>query len=264
MNCNEARQHWNLYHDSEGDPSLHFEINEHLAVCPDCAQWFSEQSRLEHLLAEKLKAPPPTPELWDKVLSRAGLKRPARSRRLLLIAGVAASAAAAAAFLLWFQLFSGGNDLARLAADRHRRLAEKVEKPELESGSDLAVEGYLRERVNFPVRCPPRKDAGFEVQGAGTCKLGGQPAAYLSGRVGSAPVSVFILHRDSLEHFPRQLRAVRREKTFRGREGHYEMVLRVIDQNAVVVIGEADPRSLEQVLNAYASYPDHPRKPGRG
>jgi hypothetical protein len=113
------------------------------------------------------------------------------------------------------------------------------------------------------VRCPPRKDAGFEVQGAGTCQLGGQSAAYLSGRVGAAPVSVFILDHQSLEHFPRQLQALRREKTHRCREGSYEMVLRVIDRNAVVVIGAADPRSLEQVLNAYASYHDHPARPGR-
>ena len=50
MNCNEARQHWNLYHDSEGDAELHFRISEHLAGCADCAQWFSQQSRLEGLL----------------------------------------------------------------------------------------------------------------------------------------------------------------------------------------------------------------------
>ena len=27
-------------------------INEHLAMCPDCARWFNQQSRLEDLLAE--------------------------------------------------------------------------------------------------------------------------------------------------------------------------------------------------------------------
>ena len=77
MTCDDVRQHWNLYHDSEGDSQLHFQINDHLGQCPACAQWFAQQSRLEHLLAEKLvqgeaSAPcPPTPVLWNQVLIAA-------------------------------------------------------------------------------------------------------------------------------------------------------------------------------------------------
>src|SRR5260370_38340894 len=101
MNCNEARQHWNLYHDSEGDAELHFQISEHLAICPDCAEWFGQQSRLEGLLAEKLTCQSPTPELWNQVLSRCGLIRPAAARRWLWLAGVAAWAALLGMALLW-------------------------------------------------------------------------------------------------------------------------------------------------------------------
>ncbi len=261
MNCNEARQHWDLYHDSEGDPALHFQINELLAVCPACAQWFAQQSRLEHLLTEKLKSGPPTADLWERVLAGAGLKRPTPSRRWLLLASVATCAAAAAVVLLaWGKLFFPGppaQDLARLSADWHARLSRGVEPVQFQSESDLAVEAYLRKRVAFPVRCPPRKDAGFAVYGAGTGELGGQSAAYLAGAVDSTPVSIFILHKDSLDKFPDQLRAVRRENPHRCREGDYQMVLRVIDRNAVVAVGRAPPDSLEKVLRAYASYPDH-------
>jgi hypothetical protein len=259
MKCAEVRQHWDLYHDSEGDPVLHYQINEHLAICPDCAQWFSQQSRLEYLLAEKLKPAKPTPELWDQVLTGCGLRQPAKSRRFLLMASMAACAAVVAVVLLWGRSFFLGpdSDLSRLTAQWHERLAGKRELAQFESHDDLKVEAYLRKRVSFPVRCPPRKDAGFSVQGAGTGELGGQSAAYLTGQVESAPVSVFILHRDSLERFPRQLSALRREKTHRCREGDFQMALRVIDRNAVVVVGRASPDSLERVLNAYASYPDH-------
>jgi len=257
MNCNEVRQHWDLYHDSEGDPALHFHINEHLASCPDCAEWFAQQSRLDHLLADKLKSGPPTPELWDRVVSGAGLKQPVSSRRWLLLAGVAASAAAV--FLFWGKFFSpqSGEDLGQLSAQWHERLARGKEAVQFHSESDLAVEAYLRKRVSFPVRCPPRKDAGFAVRGAGTGELGGQPAAYLAGTVDSTPVSIFILHKESLDRFPDQLHAVRHENPHRYREGEYQMVLRVIDRNAVIAVGRAPADSLEKVLSAYASYPDH-------
>ncbi len=148
-------------------------------------------------------------------------------------------------------------DLAKLSAARHERLVAREEIPQFESRSDLEVENYLRKRISFPVRCPPRKDAGFAVQGAGVCKLGEQPAAYLSGRVDAAPVSIFVLPRDSLAAFPHQQEALLKEKTHRCQEGQYAMVFGVIDKNAVLVIGQTEPERLEKVLNAYGTYPDH-------
>lgn len=260
MNCNEARQHWNLYHDSEGDAELHFQISEHLAVCPHCAEWFSQQSRLESLLVEKLNAEAPTPELWNDVLTRSGLLQPAPDRRWLWFTGVAACAAVLVVAMLWTWNRSPvqpSPDLAKLTAARHERLAAGAELPQFESRSDLEVEDYLRKRVSFPVRCPPRKDAGFAVQGAGICQLADQPAAYLSGRVDDAAVSVFVLPRESLAAFPHQQEALLKEKTHRCQEGQYAMVLGVIDKNAVLVIGQTGPERLEKVLSAYGSYPDH-------
>jgi hypothetical protein len=260
MNCNEARQHWNLYHDSEGDAELHFQISEHLAVCPDCAEWFGQQNRLERLLVEKLNIPAPSPELWNQVLRRSRLMR-GPARQWTWFAGVAAVAAVLVVALLWtHNRFSRQTapDLARLTAAAHERLAVGVDIPQFESASDLEVEDYLRRRVSFPVRCPPRKDAGFAVRGAGVCQFADQPAAYLSGRVHDAPVSIFLLRRDSLAAFPHQREALQTEPTHRCQEGQFAMILGVIDQNAVLVIGQTEPTRLEKVLNAYGSYPDHP------
>jgi anti-sigma factor RsiW len=259
MDCHDARRHWNLYHDSEGDAELHFQVSEHLAVCPGCAEWFSQQSRLEALLAEKLGPQPPTPALWDRVLGGSGLRPPARSRRWLVFLSAAACAAALllAALWHWRGKTAQAPDLARLSAERHQRLAAGEDAVQFRSRSDLEVEAYLRKRVSFPVRCPPRKDAGFAVQGAGVCTFGDQPAAYLTGRVGEAPVSIFVLPRHSLAAFPHQEKVLRAEKTHRRREGRYAMVLGVIDRNAVLVIGQTDPGRLERVLSAYGTYPDH-------
>src|SRR5262245_45426844 len=124
MNCNEARQHWNLYHDSEGEAALHFRLSEHLAVCPDCAQWFSQQSRLESLLAERLKSQPATPELWDRVLTHCRLNQAVPARRWLWLAGVAACAALSVS-VWWYASrppISASPDLTKLSAQWHQRL----------------------------------------------------------------------------------------------------------------------------------------------
>jgi len=54
MNCENARQYWSLYHDSEGDAALHFEISQHLSRCDACSEWFARQSYLETLLEEEI------------------------------------------------------------------------------------------------------------------------------------------------------------------------------------------------------------------
>ena len=261
MNCYDVRQHWMLYHDSEGDAELHFRINDHLATCPDCAKWFSKQSRLESLLTEKLGSQPPTPELWNRVLVHCGLAQLAPARRWRWLAGVAACAAVlVVAAVLWPSSrlsVPPAPDLAKLSAARHERLVAGEDIPQFESRSDLEVEDYLRKRVSFSVRCPPRKDAGFAVEGAGVCKLGEQPAAYLSGRVDESPVSIFVLDRDSLAAFPHQQEALLMEKTHRCQEGQYAMVLGIIDKNAVLVVGQTEPERLEKVLSAYGTYSDH-------
>src|SRR5258708_1090588 len=142
MKCNEARQHWNLYHDSEGDAELHFQISEHLAICPDCAQWFSQQSRLEGLLAEKLNSQAPTPEGWNEVLVRCGVGQRAAGGRWLWLASVAACAAVIVITVLWpgnrrtpVANAPGSPDLAKLSAATHERLAAGRDVPQFESRS---------------------------------------------------------------------------------------------------------------------------------
>ncbi len=259
MTCDEARRHWNLYHDSEGDAELHFRIGEHLGTCPDCAQWFDQEGRLEHLIAERLRCGPETPELWNRVLAESGLtRRPRSPRHLMVFVGVAACAASVliACIGLWVVSRSRqGADLAELTASWHERLVDGREPVPFRSRSDLEVEDYLRSRVSFPVRCPPRQDAGFAVGGSGVCTLADQPTAFLVGQVGEAPVSIFVLPRSSLDAFPHLREELRRERTHRYRQGPYEMAVSVIDRNVVLVVGSAEPERLQRVLDAYGSYP---------
>lgn len=261
MTCDDARRHWDLYHDSEGAAELHMQIGEHLGECPSCAEWFHQESRLEHLIVDRLRAGPETPELWDRILVGSGLaKQTEPSRRWMMFLGVAACAASivVAAWLgFGARIPSGsGADLAQLTASWHARLVDGREPVPFLSRSDLEVERYLRQRVSFPVRCPPRRNAGFAVRGSGVCDLAEQPAAFLVGDVGDAPVSIFVLPGESLDAFPHQREAIRREGTHHCREGDYLMAVTVIDRNVVLVVGRVDEDQLLRVLRAYGTYPE--------
>jgi len=256
MTCDEAREHWGLYHDSEGDPELFQRVNAHLDECPECAEWFHGESQLEDVLAERLSAGGPTPDLWSRVLAGSGVQPPAasRARRWMFFAPslvLAACVLIAMGIWLWNE---PSDSLSRLSADVHAGITTGTQELEFASGSDLEIEHYLRQRVAFPVRCPPRNDSGFVVSGAGTTRLDEESAAYVFGHVDGRPVSVVILSRDSLARFPHQLQAVRNEGTHRCREGGHEMLMREIDRNVVVVIGDTDAIRLERVLNAYGTY----------
>jgi len=257
MNCHDARNHWSLYYDSEGDTGLHFEVNAHLEQCPLCAEWFVRQSYLEARIEEKLQPPLATEELWLHVLVEAGIVAVARPRSWLHFTSIACAVVLLiSAIVTWaFIADSQGANLSKLSADWHERLAVGNEAVPFRSDSDLAVEEYLRREVSFPVRCPPRKDSGFAVEGAGTASLAGEPAAYVVGTVDGAPVSLFILSRDSLVNFPHQRRAMAREAIHRCKEGQYEMAVSVVDRNVVLVVGKAQPEKLLRILQAYGSYP---------
>jgi anti-sigma factor RsiW len=256
MNCEEARTHWGLYHDSEGDPELFLRVNAHLGECPACAESFHRESRLEDLLAERLSGGEATPELWARVLARAGVAAPrtAPVRRWLVLASSLALAACLLVSVVIWQGHRRATSLSRLSADVHERIVSNAAVLDFESASDLEVERYLRQRVTFPVRCPPRNDSGFAVAGAGATRLAHEDAAYVFGHVDGRPVSLVILARESLARFPHQQSAVRREGTHRCREGRYAMVMREIDRNVVVVVGETGTEQLERVLRAYGTY----------
>jgi hypothetical protein len=146
--------------------------------------------------------------------------------------------------------------LSALTAVVHRSFAEEDRRVDFASDSDQAVEKYLKQRVQFAVRCPPRGDAGFMVQGGGVCTIAGDQAAYVVGLVGGERVSVFILPEERLGRFSHERDLLQREKVHHCREGTYDMVMAKVDRNVVIVIGQGSPQQLEQVVKAYGTYPE--------
>jgi anti-sigma factor RsiW len=249
MNCTEARQHWMLYCDSEGDPELHLLIIGHLRACLACGEWFAQQQRLEQALGKRLAAGRATPELWNRILTRTGIGQPAlRRRRWLALAGGLAAAAVVVPILagLFVGRRSLAPELARSAADWHeQRLAGKA-RPDFVSSSDQEVDRYLKTSVPFRVHCPPRTDVNFQVEGAGVCVVDQHQAAYIVGKVGHAPVSILVLDKAGC--------GKEKDGPHHCEEGEYQVVSGVVADNLVVVIGTAPAEILKKLLNAYGSY----------
>jgi len=269
MTCNDVRQHWMLYLDSEGDPELHFHISDHLGMCPECAEWFARQERFERLVTEHLRDGPADEELWSRVLRRGGLVQGRLAgRRQWLVWGrgraLAAIGLAAAVVTLLVVLRStpqsaAANDLTRLTVDCHERHLRGLSSVEFLSQDDRAITRYLRQHVSFPVNEPP-KEKGFSVQGAGVCHWARTPVAYMAGRVQEEPVSIFVLARDSLDTFSHMRdRLLEEGGRYRCRERNYQMVSAMTPENVVVVVGSAAPGTLEQLLNAYVGSPTEVR-----
>lgn len=260
MNCDEVRQHWELYYDSEGDSELYLQINEHLATCQGCAKWLFQQTWFEDSVTAKLAAAEPTFELWQRVLCETGVVRPAAARGWSLLSPFLALAASLLLIVGAWQLAPQRptGHLSELTAMVHEQLTDESEQVEFNSLSDVAVEEYLKKRVSFPVRCPPRRDAGFEVRGGGVCTIAGDPAAYVVGRVESQDVSIFIFPAERLAQFIHEREVLDREAVHHCREGEYDMVLAKVDRNIVVVIGRGSPDKLERVVRAYGTYPHDP------
>lgn len=262
MNCEKIRQHWHLYYDSEGDPELHFEIREHLDACPACAQWFAGQEWLERRITEKLRAGSTDRKMWNRLLVASGLvSRGAVRRRWRWLTGAATASIVGALVLVAGRLLldptQPSTSLAALAESLHRDIESGRQPLGMVSDSDVQVESYFKRHAAFSVRCPPRKDAGFQVRGGGMCALRNQPAAFVVGEVDNGRVSLIVLPDASLEAFPEDRRTLAAaDAVHHFASSDYTVAARHVDRNLVFAVGRVKSEKILRVLSAYGSYPE--------
>jgi anti-sigma factor RsiW len=263
MNCHQARRLFSLYYDSEGDAGLQLEIGDHVAVCPECQDWFSRQSHGEDALVHLLSTGDATPATWEAIEGRvrASARPRPRSVRFRFWRVARALLAMAAALLVavvlrqWPWAPESGTDLSQLAAAEHERYLDGRWKVEVQSESVDDVEQALRPRAGFAVRCPPKGQAGFHLRGGGLCQLGRETGVHIVGDVQTRPVSVIVLPGDALRSFPHMREhLVTEKKPHRCREGRYEMVASLLHGHVVVVLGEISPDVLVEILQGYGSH----------
>ena len=81
MKCEELQSLYGAYLDSELDARTTLEIQQHLAVCPDCARAFAAEAKIEARITTGLKRGERTPSVWDKIEQQVMTSAEAKSRR---------------------------------------------------------------------------------------------------------------------------------------------------------------------------------------
>lgn len=262
MMCQHCREQLDLHLDSECEPELHLAVLAHLAECPACSAWYARQIRFEEHLRQGLRAGAPTPALWLGIerAVRRETRRPAR--RLLTRRASFAAAAVAAGILaaLWYGVAPrrDRDALAEATLGWHEELNSSRAGPEFRSDDREAVERYIRGKVSFPVRCPPRDSAPFRLVGAGYRPLDGVPAVYLLGSCDGELVSIFMLPGASLDRFPHTRSHLARVGDLHGcRMGVNQMVCLRTEANVIVAVGRVRSDRLVGLLEGYRHQEHH-------
>jgi hypothetical protein len=208
------------------------------------------------VVRQRLAAGERTPELWARVLDRAGLA-PRHRRGPLLIAGLIAATLFAAILIcrgIRPESVDKSTELTQAAARFHQGWLDGEVRLDFTSTSELAVDRYFKTNAPFKVHCPPRSDVHFAVQGAAVRVLNdGHQAGLIVGHVGNVPVSILVLDRQVLPDFPHDQTRLAAGR-FRVQEGGYAMVSAVLADNIVIVVGNIRSETLNKLLDAYRSY----------
>ncbi len=241
MKCKEYLRYLGPYIDSELDAKTCVEITNHLNVCPDCNKRFSQEQEVERLLAGKLKEERMPESMWKEIqadiraydldTSRGGVWSKIDLRWLVPVAATAAVALGLSLFFFWGAP-PADNTLALTLQEIHEgylrdevTVGETVVWPE--SYKSMSLPGHL-----------PRS----EVVGGHSVELvGGKPyylneveLAFLEYRCCGEPVSMLVIRKEDLEHFP-QTRDLLESNDGRVKITSGETNLVMVDMGKVVV-----------------------------
>lgn len=203
------------------DPtSLSEQAAEHLARCPQCAQYHAEMLKLEARLGPALRIPVETP------------RSPARMRARMWPYGIAAALALAAALVATFLTVYPQDALAHAVAMHVER-----EPQEFASSAPEDPAGLARVMTDAGVQMLP---GGPSVSYARSCPLRGHTVPHLVVQSSQGPVVVLVMTHESVPS--------RRAFNDHG----YHGVLIPTARGSLAVLS-ADPQNLDEVVSAVES-----------
>ena len=254
MRCHEARQLIGPYLDSELDAKSSFEIEQHLESCRDCAQFFEAEQKLDDRISSLLRQGQKTGPLWERVESQVaapGFRARIWPRRILMRMGL--GFATIVVILLAASIWSTKRvpDLAAVVEQDHEEFLAGKFGPEFYGPLPESVSRRLDERLDPAAFAQLPSAPGFRAGGSRLCFLRGVPAAWTLGHYANGSVSVVVLKRSQLDHFP-QIK--QRFESGRGvvcvRTGRYQFAARLVGGHVVCAVAGVSRQMVEDLVKS--------------
>lgn len=254
LNCEEARQLLDAFHDNEIDSVTSLRVEEHVVSCQRCRdeEWWSEEVRAS-LGRIKGKTPPPSAALRERVaaIPAAGGNARSKPRRrtrpvILQAAAVLVIGLLLSVFMLPQAAYSGMD--ARLFVRNHKEIQTSGEASlELRTEDPTEAANWLRAHL-ADVDPPGRVPEGYRLRGALITEIDGARTGLLLYEGNGRSISCFV--RAGGEPVERGFDVVEFEADGikAGRCRGHQIVTWESEQGPVVLVGDLS----EETLLAFA------------
>jgi anti-sigma factor RsiW len=246
MRCAEARKLVWLYLDSELDSKDSFEVEQHLESCAECAGLFEAEKKSCERVSRFLRGSHPTRALWEKIESQVS---PSRGRGIKALWPLALAASLIIAAGVVFFTKSRNLDLANAVEECHSAYAHQITTPEFSGPVPEKIAQQFGGRLDTAAFTYRPSKAAFTSSGARLCHVEGVPVALILGYRAETPVSMIVLKKSELDHFPQTKRKLESGDPIAcSRSGRYQFAARVVDDHVVCVVGDTPRPALEDLL----------------
>jgi anti-sigma factor RsiW len=246
VKCAEVRKFVRLYLDSELDIEHSFEVERHLESCAECTGLFEAEKKFDDRLGGFLRGGQATRALWENVEAQIAPKRFAKLRAFWPAALAAGLIIAAGAVFL---LKSRTLDLANAVEECHSAYVHQLTTPEFSGAVPEKIAQQLDDQLDVAAFAYLPSRTTFSSGGARLCHVEGVPVALIFGHNGATPVSMIVLKKSELDHFPTMKQRLESgDPIVCGRSGRYQFAARFVDDHVVCVVGDTPRQVLEDLL----------------
>jgi anti-sigma factor RsiW len=262
MKCNETRNLVLPYLDSELDARTTQEIELHLQSCSECARIFEWEGKFNERVFRVLRSGQSTPALWEQVEARLQPTRGLgwflrRWNRMALGGFVASVIAVLVTVAVMVHPWASSLDLASVVKPDHAKYVAGQLKAQFEAQPPTAALAKEQGRLDAAAFSKLPAAPGFSSEGKRVCHLSGVPVAWIMGRDGQLPVSVVVLRRNELGHFPQLRQRLEAGHTVVcARTGRFEFAARVVGEHVVCAMAAMPRERLESLVRTVPAPPD--------
>jgi len=246
MKCAEVRKLVRLYLDSELDAKNSFEVEQHLESCAECAGLFEAEKKFDARLVRFLRSGRATRSPWEQFEATIAPSQFARLKTFWPVA-LAASVIIVAGAVLFAK--SRTLDLANAVEECHSAYVHQLTTPEFTGAVPEKIAQQFGGQLDAAAFAYRPSRTTFSASGARLCHVEGVPVALILGRNGPTPVSLIVLKKSELDHFPNMKQRLESgDPIVCGHSGPYQFAARLVDDHVVCVVGDTPRPVLEDLL----------------